>query len=83
MGDWKYVQTPYAQTEELYNLARDPLERRNLLTSPTAEITATAAGLRRRLDTWTRSADPLPTRFESSQREETIKRLRSLGYADQ
>ncbi len=83
MGDWKYVRTPYAQTEELYNLAKDPLERRNLLTAPTAEITATAAELRRKLESWTRSASPLPTRFESSQREETLERLRSLGYAEQ
>ena len=36
--------------------------------------------LRRDLEAWAESADPLPSRFDPSQQEETIRRLRSLGY---
>jgi arylsulfatase A-like enzyme len=36
-GNIKYLQTPYARSEELYDLARDPFEQENLLLSPAPE----------------------------------------------
>ena len=44
---------------ELYDLAVDPGERRNLLSDPTPELVSTMAGLRRELEAWAASADPL------------------------
>ena len=79
-GSLKFIQTPYAQTEELYDLSVDPEERTNLLAVAKPAISAQAAELRRRLEAWAQSATPLPSRFEPSQRQETIERLRSLGY---
>ncbi|MHC4609171.1 MAG: hypothetical protein ACYS7M_02345 [Planctomycetota bacterium] len=79
-GSLKLIQTPYAQTEELYDLSVDPQEGNNLLPAATPEIKAQAAELRRQLEAWAQSATPLPSRFEPSQRQETIERLRSLGY---
>jgi len=79
-GPFKFVQTPYLGTEALFDLSRDPEERDNLLAAPNAEIRSRATRLRRKLEAWAASAHPLPSRFEPSQREETIRRLRSLGY---
>lgn len=79
-GNLKYIQTPYAMTEEFYDLSEDPYERNNLLTSTTPTIATKAAELRQKLEAWAESARPLPSRFEKSQHEETIRRLKSLGY---
>ncbi len=79
-GPYKYIRTEYRGTEELYNLDADPLERNNLLSGGNVEMRALARELADILNTWTNAADPLPTRFEPSQREETIRRLRALGY---
>jgi len=79
-GWHKLIQTPYLGTEELYDLESDPSEQRNLLQNPSPEVLEIAARLRTELTTWAESADPLPTHFDESQREETRARLRSLGY---
>jgi len=79
-GSWKYIRTPYEQTEELYDLSLDPYEKGNLLAHPIPEHLEKAAALREQLAAWTNSAHPLASRFEPGQREETIKRLKSLGY---
>ena len=79
-GRYKFIQTPYLGTEELYDLESDPSEQRDLLQGPSQETLEIAAHLRAELTAWAESADPLPTRFEESQREETRARLRSLGY---
>jgi arylsulfatase A-like enzyme len=79
-GRHKFIQTPYLGTEELYDLESDPGEQKNLLQNPSQETLEIAARLRAELTAWADSADPLPTRFEPSQREETIERLKSLGY---
>ena len=79
-GPLKYIRTLYQSKEELYDVAADPYEHVNLLLSPTPEITARAAELRQKLHAWTAAAKPLPTHFDSSQQEETIRRLRALGY---
>jgi len=80
LGSYKFVQTPYAGTEELYDVASDPGETRDLLAGGSDEARRLAGAMRRALTEWAASADPLPTRFENSQRQETIERLRSLGY---
>jgi arylsulfatase A-like enzyme len=79
-GRMKYVQTPYRGTEELYDVVADPAETTNLLVAPTPEQREIARRLGAELERWMASAAPLPSRFESSQTEETIERLRSLGY---
>jgi arylsulfatase A-like enzyme len=79
-GSFKLIQTPYRETEELYDLASDPGETTNLLNDPSPDIEALARTLRSELEAWAASADPLPSTFERSHTEETIEKLRSLGY---
>jgi arylsulfatase A-like enzyme len=79
-GQHKFIQTPYLETEELYDLESDPNEQRNLLQGASQETLEIAARLRAELTAWAESADPLPTQFDESQREETRERLKSLGY---
>jgi arylsulfatase A-like enzyme len=78
-GKYKFIQVPYAQREALFDLEADPLEQVNLLTGPGAGE-APVGELREALEAWSTAVDPLPSRFEPSQREETIERLRALGY---
>jgi arylsulfatase A-like enzyme len=79
-GSFKYIQTQYLGREELYDLSTDPHERRNLLASLAPEMVARAAELRGKLEAWTATADPLPSYFDRDRREETLRRLRALGY---
>jgi arylsulfatase A-like enzyme len=79
-GRYKLVQVPYAQIEALYDLQADPLEQNNLLAVGGSEVEGLATELRRRLEAWAAAANPLPSRFEPSQLEETVKRLKALGY---
>ena len=81
-GQFKLIQTPYAGTEELYDLAADPCEQVNLLVDApeTASSSEAAQSLRRQLEAWAASAAPLSSGFESSQQDETIQRLRGLAY---
>jgi arylsulfatase A-like enzyme len=81
-GRHKFIQTPYLETEELYDLESDPGEQKNLLQSASPETLEIAARLRAELTAWAESANPLPTRFEPSQIDETRERLKSLGYID-
>jgi arylsulfatase A-like enzyme len=79
-GRHKLVQVPYAGIEGLYDLQADPLEQNNLLAAGGSEVEGLAGELRGRLEAWAATADPLPSRFEPSQLEETVKRLKALGY---
>ena len=79
-GRYKFIQTPYKRTEELYDLITDPFENNNLLKGVAADIFETAAKLKRQLEQWAQSAHPLESYFEQQQRKETIERLKSLGY---
>jgi arylsulfatase A-like enzyme len=79
-GRSKYIETAFIRKEELYDLAADPHERRNLLVQPEAAATETAGRLREALRIFTGAARPLSSRFEPSQERETIERLKSLGY---
>ena len=76
----KYIQAQYRSEQALYDLAADPRERTNLLADPAGPGSALAAPLRDLLRRWAASANPLPSRFEPSQRMDTFRRLRSLGY---
>ena len=79
-GKYKLIRTPYTRLEELFDLEADPQEQTNLLVSPTPEVLEVAERLRPQLEAWAKSARPLESHFESSQQEETMERLRSLGY---
>ena len=79
-GRYKFVWTPYLGTHELYDVAADPGETANLLEAPADEMLRLADDMRARLEVWTNSAQPLPSTFDRSQTEESIRRLRSLGY---
>jgi len=81
-GRYKFIQTPYLGTEELYDLESDPSEQKNLLQDASPETLEIAARLRADLTAWAESADPLLTRFAPSQTDETRERLKSLGYID-
>jgi arylsulfatase A-like enzyme len=79
-GNYKLIQVPFLKREELYDLERDPLEQSDLLSDGSPEAEVVARPLRERLEAWAVSANPLPSRFDPSQRQETIERLKSLGY---
>jgi choline-sulfatase len=79
-GHYKLIQSPYLGTEQLYNVVEDPAEIRNLLDDPASEIVALAGELRPALEAWAVSGNPLPSEFETKNTEETVKRLKSLGY---
>ena len=79
-GTIKYIQTPYARSEELYDLARDPYEQENLLFKPAPASVATARQLREKLERWVATANPLESCLEKKRQEETIARLKALGY---
>ena len=88
-GKYKYVQVPYSPipgislpSEALFDLEADPMEMTNLLESPTPQTQAIAADLKAKLEKWAVSGRPLPTHYDSSQRDETMTRLRALGYID-
>lgn len=79
-GHFKYIQTPFADTEEFYDLSRDPYEQHNLLKSPTPEITILANKLKVKLELWVSSARPLESFFQKEKQKETIEKLKALGY---
>jgi len=95
-GRHKYIETPYLWTAELYDLQADPHEVDDLLSAdgidaaggatPGAqrlsrgELESLHGRLAGELTAWTESARPLPSHFDSSQMDETVERLRSLGY---
>jgi arylsulfatase A-like enzyme len=79
-GKYKLIQNPYMEAEALYDLESDPAETENLLSAPTEEVEETARRLRRALEGWIESADPLPSTFEGMEKDDTIRKLRSLGY---
>jgi arylsulfatase A-like enzyme len=82
-GRYKLLWSPYTGSEELFDLAADPLERRNLLDDVlTPELTAVHERLARELRRWSRAAEPLPSSFDSSLLDQTIERLSGLGYTE-
>jgi arylsulfatase A-like enzyme len=81
-GRFKFIQTPYRGTEELYDVISDPGENFNLLEHRSTETDDLASGFRRELEAWASSTRALPSEFEGAQRGETVERLRSLGYLE-
>ncbi len=81
-GKYKLIEIPFMGREGLYDLAVDPGETTNLLHNTTPEAAALAARLRAVLNEWAESARPLVSDFEQQQLQETLERLRSLGYID-
>ncbi len=79
LGKMKYIETLYVNREELFDLSNDPNERRNLLAG-SAGSDLGAGDLRALLSEWDASARPLPTEFDQERKEETMRRLRALGY---
>jgi arylsulfatase A-like enzyme len=79
---FKLVQVPFAGREMLFDLAADPAEQDDLFRRPTPEVAATANRLRGLLEDWAASARPLPSRFDPAQRDETLERLKALGYVE-
>jgi arylsulfatase A-like enzyme len=84
-GRWKYIRAPYLELDQLFDLETDPGERNNLLVLPESDTASAAAReiapkLRSTLDGWSRSAHPRPSRFDPSQMQDTLQRLRGLGY---
>lgn len=81
-GDFKYQMSLYRKDQALYDLSRDPHEIRNLLRTGDPRWKSKADELRKRLGTWNREADPLPSRFDPEQLADTTRRLKALGYLE-
>jgi hypothetical protein len=75
-----YMQTPYTQTAELYDLSLDPYEQENLLRTPTPEMISLAHSLKEKLEDWVSAAHPLPSSPEKEKQQETVDKLKALGY---
>lgn len=80
-GAYKLIQIPYLQEELFYDLESDPQETQNLLIEPSPEVRAIAEEMRGELESWAASADPLPTEWVASLKDEVLERLQALGYA--
>ncbi|MBI1873975.1 MAG: sulfatase-like hydrolase/transferase [Acidobacteria bacterium] len=72
VGDWKYIEAP---RPELYDLRRDPEERKNAADAHASLAAGLAAELRKG-DGGFAAAEPAATQPD----RETVERLRSLGY---
>lgn len=73
--NWKYIEGFEERTKELFNLAEDPEERRNLV----SENPVMATELSDLVNTWVaRHRNSKPVQFDLSQ--EDLLRLRALGY---
>jgi arylsulfatase A-like enzyme len=72
---WKLIQVPSQQRTELYDLAADPGEHRDVAAARAAE----RDDLRARLAAWEAAAPPPPV-ARSAGREGLHRRLRALGY---
>lgn len=83
-GPYKFIQTPFRGTEELYHLPDDPFERTNLIESDGGvdddRIQAIANQMRTELEAWADSAAPLQSGFATDDVDDTVKKLKSLGY---
>lgn len=75
-GNMKYIWAPEEGTEELYNLAADPAELKNIVN----RHRETADKMRDMIEEWKKGeAD---TKHEQSIDEETRKKLEALGYVE-
>jgi len=77
VGPWKYVEGDRDGRRELYDLSRDPGERRDLAGSEPER----AAAMRERLRAW-RAEHPPPEAAAPRLSEEDRARLRALGYVE-
>lgn len=82
VGKWKYIRTPYLEFEELYDIENDPGETTNLLDPAglSPETSRLAEDLMKRLKKWQEGSVPLESHYDSSQLEETMERLKAMGY---
>jgi len=77
LGSWKYIEGDRDGRRELYDLANDPGERRNLA----REEPERAARLRTRLQLWREANPPSDEPAETISAEDRA-RLRALGYVE-
>lgn len=82
-GPWKLILSRYNKVRQLFHLGRDPDEKSDLLklATPDPEAQRIAAELLAELIAWEATARPLPSRYDSSQYEDTLKQLEGMGYA--
>ncbi|MCE9594864.1 MAG: sulfatase [Planctomycetes bacterium] len=80
-GDFKLIETPYLGRRELYDLAVDPFELRDLINSTDPRFVAAEKALSGALSAWRAGSQPLPSKFDRSQTDEAERRLKELGYA--
>ena len=78
LGRWKYLEAPAERRRELYDLERDPAERRNLVTAEPQR----ASELSRLLSRWRREQLAVRSRSAISLSPEDEEALRALGYVD-
>ncbi|MCB9916322.1 MAG: sulfatase-like hydrolase/transferase [Planctomycetes bacterium] len=80
-GRWKLIEAPYLGRFQLFDLEEDPGETRDLFLAPTPRAQAELPRLQRDLAVWSSAQDPPLSRFNATQTEEVLRRLRALGYA--
>lgn len=78
-GGWKLIQLLDTGGYELYDLTRDPVEKRDRYTSDDAEVRKIRGKLQRALDGFGRTGAPSGAALEMT--DELEGRLRALGYA--
>jgi hypothetical protein len=79
-GPWKYIEAPYIEVAQLFNLRSDPFERHNLLLHPSPRSQVELPILKQALDAWSAHETPRPSRFNTTQADEVRQRLEALGY---
>jgi arylsulfatase A-like enzyme len=77
VGDWKLILGPEEGTRLLFDVARDPRERRDRA----AEEPERAAELERRITAWRAEHERAETAPEAISPED-LERLRALGYVE-
>lgn len=79
-GGLKYIDAPYIDVEELYDVASDPEERVDLLRWNRARSLERRDALRAELEAWSAAAHTLPLHSGTIASERIRKKLESLGY---
>ncbi len=75
-GEWKYIWSEDAP-DELYNIARDPAEKENVLERAPGEL---AQRLAAEIEAWKASSEARALRADEADDEETRRMLDALGY---
>ena len=80
-SNYKYMSTPHKETEEFYDLLRDPGEQHDLTQSAPDAVASPARQLANRMKRWGAKANPFDAEYVASD-ESAASLLEALGYVD-